>query len=112
MTYDVVCVQPLLIHASLEKPSMTEVPDTSDDDVNSELPRRGSVRATFFIVAAAVQDPNRARRSAANALTTKSSAAAIASKLSRLLEEDKNIKQVTSVLCCDRYVGVGLGTYK
>jgi hypothetical protein len=47
------------------------------------------------IVTAAVQDPNRARRSAANALTTKSSAAAIASKLSRLLEEDKNIKQVT-----------------
>jgi hypothetical protein len=48
MTYDVVCVQPLLINANLEKPSMTELPDTSDDDVNSELPRRGSVRVTFF----------------------------------------------------------------
>jgi hypothetical protein len=50
---------------------------------------------TYFDCRLFVQDPNRARRSAANALTTKSSASAIASKLSRLLEEDKNIKQVT-----------------
>jgi hypothetical protein len=55
--------------------------------------------SNFVLIVAAVQDPNRARRSAANALTTKSSASAIASKLSRLLEEDKNIKQVTSLLC-------------